>query len=101
MYDYKLHEHINKLLQKETDVAGKDNLFYTRFIANASAIKELYDELYTQHSSGASAFDKLLQTIIAANKNRAEVLKQRDVAKSEEGYWFLSNKIAGMSLYVD
>lgn len=101
MYDYKLHEHINKLLQKETDVAGKDNLFYTRFIANASAVKELYDELYTQHSNGAAAFDKLLQTIIAANKNRAEALKQRDLAKSEEGNWFLSNKIAGMSLYVD
>jgi amylosucrase len=101
MYDFKLHEHINKLLQNETDIAGKDNLFYTRFIANASAIKELFDELYMQHSNGAEAFDKLLRTIITADKDRAEALKQRDLAKSEEGYWFLSNKIAGMSLYVD
>jgi amylosucrase len=101
MYDYKLHEHLNKLLQTKNDIAGKNNLFYTRFIANASAIKELYDELYEQHSTGDVTFDKLLHTIIAANANRSEALKQRDLAKTEESYWFLSNKIAGMSLYVD
>jgi amylosucrase len=101
MYDYRLHEHINKLLQSETEIAGKDNLFYTRFIANAWAIKDLYDELYQQHSNGAATFDKLLQTIITAHSNRAEALKRRDLEKLEEGNWFLSNKIAGMSLYVD
>lgn len=101
MYDYTLHQRVNKLLQGQTAVAGKDNLFYTRFIANTAAIRDLYDELYQQHSNGAAVFDKLLQTIVTAHINRSEVLKQRDVKKSEKGCWFLSNKIAGMSLYVD
>lgn len=101
MYNYQLHQKLNTLLQAETDTSGDDNLFYTRFMANISAIKDLYDELYQQHSNGTKAFDKLLQTIIIANRKRGAALKERDAEKSREDHWFLSNKIAGMSLYVD
>jgi len=54
MYDFHLHQKINTLLKDETDIAGKDNLFYTRFIANASAIQRLYTELYA-HDARATA----------------------------------------------
>ncbi|MBG9376179.1 alpha-amylase [Panacibacter sp. DH6] len=101
MYNYQLHQQLNKLLQAETDIAGNDNLFYTRFMANASAIKALYDELYQQHSNGAAVFAKLLQTITDANKHRSAALKERDEVKNKANHWFLSNGIAGMSLYVD
>src|SRR4029077_927884 len=41
------------------------------------------------------------QTIIQAFKKRPESLKQRDKTKEDQGQWFLSNQLAGMSLYVD
>ncbi len=83
------------------DVAGKDNLFYTRTIANASAIYELYMQLYAGHPKGAAAFDKLIETTINAYKNRSAALKERDAEKAKEDNWFLSNELTGMSLYVD
>ena len=102
MYNHKLHKHINEILKKnKIAVSGKDNLLYTRMIANASHIHELYMQLYVHHAKGEETFDKLIQTIINAYKNRADVLKQRDETKELSGHWFLSNEITGMSLYVD
>lgn len=101
MYDHNLYNSINSLLKTEVDIAGVDNAFYTRFLANASAIKSLYNELYENHPKGKEVFGRLITTIIKGYKDRSSVLKERDVAKLEEGHWFLSNQIAGMSLYVD
>ena len=89
------------LKKNKIAVAGKDNLFYTRMIANASNIHELYMQLYDASCKGAEAFDKLIQTIINAYKNRPDVLKTRDEKKEVTDHWFLSNEITGMSLYVD
>lgn len=101
MYDYRLHERINTLLKKEIDFANADNLFYARFMANASALRSLYNELYANNEKSTLAFDKLLQTIIVAYKKRPAALRQRDVDKEKKEHWFLSNEITGMSLYVD
>ena len=101
MYEHSLYLYVNRILKKETDWTNTDNSFYTRFLANVSAIRSLYDELYLHHPRGNEFFGQLVQTIIQANKNRPLVLKQRDNSKEEKGYWFLSNELAGMSLYVD
>ena len=102
MYNHNLHQQLNVLLQEnELDIAGKDNGFYTRFVASASDIKELYDGLYGQHPAGEAGFLQLLQTITVAYTQRPAPLKKRDAAKEAEDYWFLSNQLAGMSLYVD
>jgi len=102
MYDHKIHAHFNRILKKnKIAVAGKDNLFYTRMIANASNISELYMQLYGQHTKSAKAFDELIQTVINAYKNRPDILKIRDEKKETTDHWFLSNEITGMSLYVD
>lgn len=101
MYDYRLHQHVNKSLHDEIEVGGADNLFYTRFIANASAIQSLYNQLYAFHPQGEILFDRLTQTIITGYKNRPQDLKAKDISKAGEDYWFLSNKITGMCLYVD
>ena len=102
MYNYSLHQQINnELTNKGIDIGGKDTLFYTRFIANATAIHALYTELYGSHPQTKNAFTQLLQTIIAAYANRSAALKQRDEEKEAKTHWFLSNEIAGMSLYVD
>lgn len=102
MYNFGLHEHINALLkERKTDVAGKDNLFYTRMLANAGSILELYLELYQHRSDTEQLFDRLIQTVINAYESRSAALKKRDTEKLQQEHWFLSNEITGMSLYVD
>lgn len=100
MYETKLHQLVNNCLQEcEINIAGGDNLFYTRFVANTSAIHFLYNELYQDHA--AADFKALISCIIAAYKSRSSILKAKDIAKEREGNWYLSNYITGMSLYVD
>ena len=102
MYNKQLHQQINNVLQQEKiDVAGADNLFFTRFIANATAIHALFYEIYGQHSDRDIFFDELIRLIARSYTNRSAALKSRDEEKEEKGTWFLSNEITGMSLYVD
>lgn len=102
MFDSTIHPPLNTLLQKnKLAIAGQDNAFYTRFIANAAVIHDLYQQLYGQHPHGAEYYPRVLQTITDAYLNRTDALKQRDLAKEQQGHWFLSNDITGMSLYVD
>lgn len=102
MYQHSLHQQINTSLQeKKIDLAGPDNAFYTRFIANAASLEALYHELYGSHPNGANCFHALLQTIINAYEARPLALKGRDAEKERQGNWFLTSDITGMSLYVD
>ncbi len=101
MYNYTLYQNINGLLKNETDFAGADNLFYSRFLANASNILSLYNSLYQIHPVGKEVFNRLVHTIVKGYKGRRSVLRERDDHKSEEDHWFLSNDLVGMSLYVD
>ena len=102
MYNAALHQQVNQLLQHNNiDIGGKDNLFYTRFIANATAIHFLYNELYKSHPENETGYLRLLQSIINAYTNRGSDLKQKDLDKEEKINWYLSNDITGMSLYVD
>ena len=102
MYNHSLHNRIHlSCKQNGLDLNGKDNLFYTRLIANTAAIYELYEEVYGNHPKKERLFDELIDTIIKAHKERADSLIMRDNQKEEKGNWFLSNEITGMSLYVD
>jgi len=102
VYDFALHNRVSLACeQNKLDTGIKDKLFFTRLIANTSAISNLYMELYGDHPKSSAGFDKLLQTIIKAYKDRPASLQQCDHTKEEKGHWFLDNGIAGMSLYVD
>ncbi len=102
MYDYILHQQIKAALIKFKIGKEEDDLsFYSRLIANASAIKSLFDELYQYHPKAAEQFDGLIDTLAAAHKKRTAALHKKDAAKADKGLWFLSNEITGMSLYVD
>ena len=102
MYNPQLHQLINTSLQKKAiDIAGKDNLFYTRLVANIASIHYLYNELYQNHPQADTMFINLIDSIRNAYLQRPENLKALDVEKEEKGTWFLSNEITGMSLYVD
>lgn len=104
MYNHQLHQQLQKALKEKEaglDIAGKDNLFYTRFVADLSAIHDLYAELYGHHKKAGQDFEQLIHIVTTAYLERSAVLKKRDAVKQEQGNWFLSNQIAGMSLYVD
>ena len=102
MYNYGLHQQVNQSIQdSHLAIEGEDNLFYTRFMANASAIFDLYTQLYEHHPAMENNFNQLIQTIIDSHKQRPGVLKERDNKKIGEYSWFLSNQLMGMSLYVD
>lgn len=102
MYNYPLHQQINQAIQQQQiDIAGRDNLFFTRFIANATAIDALFHELYGKHPQQEVFFNQLINLIAESYTRRPAILKQRDEEKQTKGNWFLSNEITGMSLYVD
>ena len=102
MYNPLIHQQINTNLQQNNiDIAGADNLFYTRFVANTAAIYNLYQDLYKHHPLQEENFELLVKTITNAYKQRPVALIAQDAAKEQKGNWFLSNEITGMSLYVD
>jgi len=102
VYNPSLHQKINTILQESNiDIARNDNLFYVRMIANSGTIYDLYKDIYGNHPKGEISFSRLLDVIIAAYVTRSATLKTKDKEKAEKGIWFLSNEIAGMSLYVD
>ena len=102
MYNHQLHQQINTVLQNEQiDIGGKDNHFFTRFIANATAIDALFHEIYGRTEKGTVYFDQLIHLITRAYLQRPDQLLARDAQKEAKGNWFLSNDLAAMSLYVD
>ena len=102
MYNYQLHQKINNALQENgIRIAGEDNLFYTRFVANAASILTLFTELYGSHPQSENIFAGLIQSIISGYIDRPAWLRQSDEDRQEQGHWFLRNDLTGMSLYVD
>lgn len=78
---------------------GKDDAFYQRFLLLAEDIFNLYNSIYYEHSEQKETFTRLINVIIKAYATRSQKLKDRDAEKPAD--WFLSNELAGMSLYVD
>jgi amylosucrase len=102
MYKHSLHNCIyKKAKDNQIDLAGNDAKFYTRLVANASSLETLHKEVYGHHIGWVESFDKLIDLIIHAYVSRPELFRYRDDKKAETGQWFLDNKLAGMSLYVD
>jgi len=100
MYNRDLHPKIDAILSQEGP-GHKGDLFYARLMANAAAIRTLYQELYAEHPMCDQGFEQLIQVVAEAAQNRPAFLKEKDALKAKSDRWFLSNDIAGMSLYVD
>jgi amylosucrase len=102
VYQYTLHQRVTKACAAEkVNVSGTDRHFFVRLIANAITLYDLYTSIYGNHEASEKGFDELLKNIITTHKERSATLIAKDMAKEEEGSWFCSNQIAGMSLYVD
>jgi amylosucrase len=81
--------------------AKKDKGFSDRLHAHLPKIHRLFGEIYGGCFDAEQQFVELLRSLILAYQERESALKKRDSEKSEKGVWFLSNQLAGMSLYVD
>ncbi len=102
MYNHQLHRYLDEQMAlQKIDVANKDSDFYSRFLVNLPLIKILYREVYGTHKRKDIYFDQLIKTIVSGHKNRSADLREKDQQKLEKDHWFLSNELAGMSLYVD
>lgn len=102
MYKHKLHQHVNTIIQSnKVDIAGRDNTFYLRYMANLNALQSLFEKLYGNSPENNQIFNDLLQLLIDAYQERPSSMILRDERKATQGDWFLSNEITGMSLYVD
>jgi len=88
---------------KITTASTAEKKYRDRLHTATEEILMLYNRLYKTHPGYDSCYPQLLQIIEIAFSNRTEVLKQQDInkLKQEDGHWFLSNEICGMSLYVD
>lgn len=91
----------DNLLSKEA--AAFDKLYNERFQQGLGELSNLYNKVYASHKENKKGFEQILETIADAFTRRSDDLKQRDLEKlkTEPEHWFLSNQIAGMSLYVD
>ncbi|RIW18648.1 alpha-amylase [Algoriphagus lacus] len=83
------------------DPTGKDHAFTERLSRHLPLIHRLFGEIYASHPEAESQFYQLLGSLIQGYQNREKSLRQRDEEKANKGIWFLSNQLAGMSLYVD
>ena len=66
-----------------------------------SDILKLYQQIYGDHPRADHFLERLDQTLKRAWLERSPELRQRDMDKGASDRWFLSNQLAGMSLYVD
>ncbi|MBM3169445.1 MAG: alpha-amylase [Bacteroidetes bacterium] len=97
-----LSEKIPQLLQEHAlDLKGKDKRFVESLHLALPKVYQLFHELYGAFPEAETQFLELLRSLIWSHKERSHALQERDQFKAEKGIWFLSNELAGMSLYVD
>lgn len=77
----------------------KDKDLNFRLMEGMDPLIQLYQNIYHTHPKADQTFEKLIETLIDFAQKREPELKKRDAAKKQN--WFLSNELAGMSLYVD
>jgi amylosucrase len=86
-----------------TTAASSEKKFKDRLHTAGNDILMLYNRLYKDHPDYETCYQQLLQIVNTAFSERNIILKEQDLSKltQENGHWFLSNEICGMSLYVD
>jgi amylosucrase len=97
-----LHQKTQEILRAAgLDEKKKDKAFVSRLFQHLPVIHRLFGEIYAAHPEAENQFLKLIQSLIQGYRNRENALRKRDEEKAKKDFWFLSNQLAGMSLYVD
>src|SRR5512138_3364440 len=102
MYTHQVHQQVKQwALNAKIDTGKKDIDFFTRLLANAENMHDLFHSLYGHRGDAGEWFGQLIQTTIKAYASRSSALRQLDDQKLQQDHWFLTNQLVGMSLYVD
>jgi amylosucrase len=93
----------NTILSNDEVMVSINESYAKRQVTAMADIKMLFNKLYASHPNYEICFAQLLEIIDNAFLNRNNDLKKLDKTKTKhkEDKWFLSNKLCGMSLYVD
>ena len=75
--------------------------FEARLKARAPAIRELHNGIYGDRPDADAQLGELMAVLERNHLQRPAELIERDREKASGGHWLLSNRLAGMSLYVD
>jgi amylosucrase len=92
---------ITMLAAAGLDEKKKDQAFTSRLFHHLPVIHRLFGEIYSGHPDAENQFSQLIHSLIKGYQNREKDLKKRDEEKAKKDVWFLSNQLAGMSLYAD
>ena len=97
-----MHNDIVNSSKKNTSLS-LEKKFRLRQIDAGDEIFKLYNQLYKTHPDYKEGYLDLLKIIENTFANRTGILKERDIQKQQNHAenWFLSNRLCGMSLYVD
>jgi amylosucrase len=102
MYTHQVHQQVKQwALNARIDTGKKDLDFFTRLLANAEDMHDLFQSLYGHRGDAGEWFGQLIQTTIKAYASRPSALRLLDDQKLKQDHWFLTNQLVGMSLYVD
>lgn len=100
MYNKSLTDRFNAMSSNaKLGKTKSDQAFAQRFMANLSEMHAIFEEIYGPENE--EQFDQLLTQVFDAHNSRDKAFKKRDEEKAEGDIWFLSQQLAGMSLYVD
>jgi amylosucrase len=80
---------------------AKHQGFLDRLMSESHALHDLFFSIYGTSQDSQKAYAGLIKTLIAGYKKRPAAMTARDRVKAEEGAWFTSEQLVGMSLYVD
>ncbi len=92
---------IHSVLTKKGIKGKAHQAFIDRLIGNGNLLYYLFSQLYSKRDDLDTKFTEILELIMDSYTERIPSLLKRDQEKEKNGAWFLSNKLAGMSLYVD
>lgn len=92
---------IRSVLQSKTIKVKTHQPFADNLIGKGELLHYLFSQLYSKRTDFEASFISLIELIVDAYLDRDPRLKKRDQSKAQKNGWFLSNELAGMSLYVD
>lgn len=75
--------------------------FGMRLQERARVMRELFHELYGDHPEVETRFREMTEILERNHRQRPPEMIGRDEEKALHVHWFLTNRLAGMSLYVD
>ncbi|SNR80729.1 amylosucrase [Methylobacillus rhizosphaerae] len=101
MYEQVSHSLLNDILIGLDPKVGCEDLkhFYIRLGANFYAIHSLFHQLYGDRHDFRPQLQKLVEVMARQYVNRRPELRRSDLAREKDHNWFLSQELAGYTLY--